>query len=89
MSSGRKRSAGGKAKIEVSKPEAPAFLQRIREQIAAGEDEERRQQGQKKRKEREQRYGPERVADEDEPAIVKLADGDIDEQEYRRMKLGK
>lgn len=89
MSSARKRSGGRKANIDISKPEAPAFLQRMREQIAANEDQERREQSQRKREERRQRFGPERVADEDEPAVVRLAEGDIDEQEYKRIKRGK
>ena len=75
----------GKAKISISKPELPPFLQRIKEQIVANEDADRREQSQRKRKER-----PGRPDDpDDDPTIVKLGDEDLTEEEYKRMKKGK
>lgn len=80
--SGRGKS---RAKVHMSKPEPPPFLQRIRERIVANEDADRRERCEKKRKER-----PGKVEDpEDDPTVVKLNDSDLTEEEYKRMKLGK
>lgn len=82
--SGRKR--GGKAQIHMSKPEPPAFLQRMREQIVANEEAERQEQIVKKRKSRP--VGQSEDPDDD-PTVVKLTEGDLSKEEYERMKKGK
>lgn len=90
--SGRRKSGGKKANILASKPELPPFLQRMKEQIVANEDSERREQSQRKRKERDDRLGSRlgRQTDEqDEPTVVKVSDDDLTEEEYKRMKRGK
>lgn len=79
--SGRKK---GQAKIQISKPEPPAFLQRMREQIVANEDAERKEHSQK-RKERARRGDD----IDDDPTIVKLDDEDLTEEEYKKLKTGK
>lgn len=76
---GKKR---GKVSVQGSKPDLPPFLQRMREQIVADEDNERRLRGERQRKLR-----PNRPEDpDDDPSIVKLSEGDITEEEYKRMK---
>lgn len=80
--SGRNR---GKAKIQITKPEPPPFLQRMREQIVANEDAERREQSERKRK-----SNPRRSDDpDDSPTVVRIGDEDLTEEEYKRLKLGK
>ena len=79
---GGKRS---KTQIQASKPEPPPFLQRIREQIVANEDADRRDRSDKRRLERPNKRG----TDDDDPTIVKLNDEDLTEAEYKRMKIGK
>lgn len=77
-----------KAQIQASKPEPPPFLQRIREQIVANEDADRRDRSDKRRLERPNK----RINDDDgdnDPTIVKLRDEDLTEAEYKRMKTGK
>lgn len=69
----------------MSKPELPPFLQKMKEQIVADEDAERKEQSQKKRKNRPSGT----VAEDDDPTIVKIDDNDLTEEEYKRMKLGK
>lgn len=74
-----------KARIHISKPEPPPFLQRMKEQIVANEDAERRQQSERKRK-----NGPRKSDDlDDGPTIVRIGDEDLTEEEYKRLKLGK
>lgn len=73
-----------KAKIQISKPELPPFLQRMKEQIVANEDNERREASERKRK-----SGGHRGNSEDEPTIVRIGDEDLTEDEYKRLKLGK
>lgn len=84
--SGR-RSKPGKVNILGAKPEAPKFLQQIREQLVAREDAERKDRADRKRKERQSRREP--TDSDDDPTIVKLEEGDITEAEYKRMKHGK
>lgn len=81
--SGRGKSK--KANIHVSKPELPPFLQRMKEQIVANEDADRRERGENKRKNR-----PAKADDDgdDDPTVVKLNEGDLSEEEYKRMKRG-
>lgn len=74
-----------KAKIHMSKPELPAFLQRMKEQIVANEDAERKEQSQRKRKTGANRAGD----DEDDPTIVRIGDEDLTEEEYKRLKLSR
>lgn len=69
----------------MSKPELPAFLQRMKEQIVANEDAERKEQSQKKRKSGTSKPGD----DEDDPTIVRIGDEDLTEEEYKRLKLSK
>lgn len=73
-----------KAKIHMSKPELPPFLQRMKQQIVANEDAERKEQSQRKRK-----NGP-RTSDDpdDDPTIVRIGDEDLTEEEYKKLKLG-
>lgn len=79
------RNKGGKAKIQMTKPEPPPFLQRIREQMLANEGVERREQAELKRKLR-----PNRPDDpDDDPLIVQLNQDDLTEEEYKRIKHGK
>lgn len=81
--SGRK----GKSKVKVSgaRPDLPPFLQRIREQLVADEDADRREQSEKKRKSR-----PARIEDPDDaPELVRVGDDNITEEEFERMKNGK
>lgn len=82
----------GKAKIQMSKPDLPPFLQRMKEQIVANEDADRREQSEKKRKQREASGANARRGgddDDDDPTIVKVNEEDLTEEEYKRMKLGK
>lgn len=80
--SGRNKS---KAKINMTKPDLPPFLQRMKEQIVANEDAERKERSERKRKDR-----PSSTNDslDDDPTIVKLNDDDLTEEEYKRMKKG-
>lgn len=79
--SGRNR---GKAKIQITKPEPPPFLQRMREQIVANEDAERKEESERKRKNK-----PRGSDDpEDAPTVVRIGDEDLTEEEYKRLKLG-
>lgn len=76
----------GKSKIKVSgsKPELPPFLQRIREQLVADEDSERKEQSEKKRRSR-----PARAEDpEDAPELVRVGNEEITEEEFEQMKKG-
>lgn len=71
--------------IQIEKPELPPFLQRMREQIVANEDSERKERAQAKRKDRTNVDGD--IGDD--PAIVKIGDDDLTEEEYKKVKLGK
>lgn len=72
-------------KVSASKPELPPFLQRIREQLVADEDADRREQSDRKRKSR-----PIRSDDPDDaPELVRVGDEEITEEEFERMKKGK
>lgn len=79
-----RRSKDGKAKIQISKPEPPKFLQRIREQLVASEDLDRKEKSIRKRKERDEKD----ETGEDFPTIVKLSSDDLTEEEYKKMKKG-
>lgn len=81
--SGRNKSKVG---VHMTKPEAPKFLQRMREQIVANEDAQRRELSQKRRRERGS--GGDRDP-EDDFTVVKVNEEDLTEEEYKRMKLGK
>lgn len=84
--SGRKK--GPKAQIHAAKPEPPPFIARLREQIVANEDADRRERSEKRRRE----MGSGRVRggdDDDDPTVVKVNEEDLTEEEYKRMKLGK
>lgn len=72
----------GKANIKCLKPEAPAFLQRMKEEIASKESDERRERCERRRKLRSERFDD----PEDAPAIVKVDKDGISEEEYKRMK---
>lgn len=72
----------GKAKIQMSKPELPKFLQKIKEQIVINEETERKEQAAKKRKDRV----PKPDDPEDDPTIVKIDDDDLTVEEYKRLK---
>lgn len=80
----------GKAKVHISKPEPPPFLQRMREQIVANEDADRKEQSEKRRKNRPNQRVDD--ADDDEYTVVKLdKDGLTEEEvrEYKKIKKGK
>lgn len=80
----------GKAKVHISKPEPPPFLQRMREQIVANEDADRKEQSEKRRKNRPNQSVDD--ADDDEYTVVKLdKDGLTEEEvrEYKKIKKGK
>lgn len=80
----------GKAKVHISKPEPPPFLQRMREQIVANEDADRKEQNEKRRKNRPNQSVDD--ADDDEYTVVKLdKDGLTEEEvrEYKKIKKGK
>lgn len=79
----------GKAKIHISKPEPPPFLQRMREQIVANENAERKERSEKRSRDR-----PNRATDdaEDDYTVVKLDDDGLTEEEakeFKRLKKGK
>lgn len=79
----------GKAKVHISKPELPPFLQRMREQIVANEDAERKEQSEKKRKGRPNQNLND---DDDDYTVVKLDDDGLTEEdvkEYKKIKKGK
>lgn len=73
----------GKAKVHISKPEPPPFLQRMREQIVANEDVERKEQSEKRRKSR-----PNQGLDDgdDDYTVVKLDEDGLTEEEVREYK---
>lgn len=71
----------GKANIQASKPDLPPFLQRMKERIVANEDQDRRERGERLRKTRKITG-----EDDDDPVVVKVADEDITEEDYKRMK---
>lgn len=75
----------GKAKIHMSKPELPPFLQRMKEQIVQNEEIERKEQSERKRKNRV----PRQEEPDDDPTVVKLDDDDLSEDEYRKLKKDK
>lgn len=77
--SARKR---GKVGIEGSRPDLPPFLQRMREQIVEAEDAQRKADSERRRKTRADNP-------DDGFTIVKLAEEDLTEEEYHKMKLGK
>lgn len=77
-----------KAQIQARKPEPPPFLQRIREQIVASEDADRRERSDKRLLERPNKAVNDDDGDND-PTIVKLNNDDSTEAEYKRMKTGK
>lgn len=80
----------GKAKVHISKPEPPPFLQRMREQIVANEDADRKEQSEKRRKNWPNQSVDD--ADDDEYTVVKLdKDGLTEEEvrEYKKIKKGK